>query len=68
MAAAHDLFLRKPTGIPKAEDQEKQGEEEQTNQRGDEGSNDPTDAGEHGAGAKPNIPERQKKVTKFSKF
>lgn len=50
--------------ISKAEIQEEQNQEVQTNQWGDEGSNDPTNPGEHGARSKTNIPERHKKTNK----
>lgn len=46
--------------VAKAEDQE-QRQEVQTNQRGDEGSNDPTDSGEHGARSEANVSRRQER-------
>lgn len=42
------------------EDQE-QRQEVQTNQGGDEGSNDPTNSGEHGAGSQANVSGRNER-------
>lgn len=64
MAAVHYLFLLKSTSISKAENQDKQNQEVQTNQWGDEGSDNPTNSGEHGTSPQPHIPERQKKQLK----
>lgn len=45
----------------KAENQEEQNQEVQTNQWGYEGGNDPAHSGEHGTRSKANIPGRHKK-------
>lgn len=60
--------VSKGTSISKAENPEKQNQEVQTNQWGDEGSNNPTNSGEHRTSSKPNVPERHKKKWKISKF